>query len=224
MMLFILLLTFNSWASPVLDESSFNSRDLFDSVSGSISEESLDSNLYLNPLSSSQFESDSSLFEISEQTDNLLTFDDTGLLASVNDNCPLNNGQSRKRDGKTCPASGLVDFPSSSRTFGDYNEEELDPQGELDSEERNWNICSEILFFFGRIYDVCCNGGFGPFVIDPDVRLIYSWISDCRLGMFKLYVIALICVGMHMSDNKFNMQVILFLVQLKSMPAVGSFS
>ena len=188
LLLFIALLQYHSWASPVPDESS----DLFDLDPESISKASLDPNGYLNSMSSSLSESDLSLFETSGQPNDLIAFDDSGLGAGANDNCPINNGQSRKRDGKTCPATGLIEFPSSG-IFGDYDDEELDSV-EPDPQGRNENICSEIFFFFGRVLDVCCNGPFGPFVIDPDVRLIYSWISDCRLGMSKLYVIALMCL------------------------------
>lgn len=179
MILFIVLLQHQSRASPVPNESSLNSRDLFDPASEeSIAKESLNPHSYLN----SRSESDTNLFATSEQPNGLTLFDDPRLTASTDDSCPI-SGQSRKRDGgMICPAPGSLESPSSG-IFGDHNEEELDQQAELDSDGRNPIICSEILFFFGRIFDVCCDGPYGPFVIDPDVRLIYSWISDCRSGM-----------------------------------------
>lgn len=186
-LLFIALLRYHSWAGPVPEELS----ELFDLDPESISKASLDPDVYLNSMSSSSTESDLIWFETSGQTNDLLAFDDSGLEAGANDNCPI--GQSRKRNGETCPATGLVEFPSFG-IFGDYNEEELDSAAKLNSQGRNENICSELLFFFGRVFDVCCNGPFGPFVIDSDVRLIYSWISDCRLGMSKPYVIASVCL------------------------------
>lgn len=192
-LLFIMLLQHRCWANPVLDEPS----EIFDLDPDSISKESLDPNVYLNSVGSSQPGSGLSLFESSAQSNDLIAFDGSGLAAGVDDNCPPNNGQSRKRNSMTCPATGSTGSPSFG-IFGDYNEEELDS---LEEDPRDLNICSEIFFFFGRVFDVCCNGPYGPYVIDEDVRLIYSWISDCRLGMSEPYVIALICVLMHKIDN-----------------------
>lgn len=191
-MLFTVLSQYQSWGRAAPDESS----DLFDLDPESISKESLDPNVYLNSVSLLQSESDTSLFENPGQNNDLIAFDDSSLSAGVDENCPVNNGQLRKRNGMICPAPGSLEAPSFG-IFGDHNEEELDTLEELDSDKRDKNICSEILFFFGRIFDVCCNGGYGPFVIDPDVRLIYSWISDCRLGMSNSYSVALICGWTH---------------------------
>ena len=185
-LLFIMLLQHRSWANPALDEPS----EIFNLDPETVSQESLDPNAYLNFVGSSQPGSDLSLFENSAQSNNLIASDGSDLVAGADDNCPANNGQSRKRNSMTCPATGSTGS-SSFGIFDDYNEEELDSLGEDGSDPRDVNICSEIFFFFGRIFDVCCNGPYGPFVIDKDVRLIYSWISDCRLGMSKPYVIAL---------------------------------
>lgn len=195
-LLFIVLLQSHSWASPGPDEST----DVFDLDPESIFKESLDPDVSLNSISFFQPESDLNSYENSVQTNDLIAFDDSGLGAGANNDCPVNNGQSRKRNGVTCPASGPIEPPPLG-IFGDHNDEELDSVVKVGSDERNENTCSEILFFFGRIYDLCCDGPFGPFVIDLDVRLIYSWISNCRRGMSKPYVIALICVPTHRSDN-----------------------
>lgn len=184
-LLFTVLLQHRSWASAVPDEPS----EIFDLDPGSIYKESLDPNVYLNSIGSFQTGSDLSLFENSAQSNDLIAFNDSDLGAGADDNCPVNSGQSRKRNGMTCPAPGSLES-SSFGIFGDHNDEELDALEEVGSDGRNENICSEIFFFFGRIFDVCCNGPYGPFVIDDDVRLIYSWISNCRLGMSKPYVMA----------------------------------
>lgn len=191
-MLIILLWQHSSWASPAPDDSSFNSLDLFDPASESFSHASLDPNLSLDPLGSPQSESDMGLFGIFGQTNGLVASEDSGLVAGADDNCPLINGQSRKRNGETCTVPGLI-LPPGSEIVGGHDDEDLGLQGGVDLEGPNPMICSEIMFFFGRIFDVCCTGPYGPFAIDPDVRLIYSWINECRMGMFKSNIIALIC-------------------------------
>ena len=182
--LFIIPLLRHSWASPVSDDLSLTSFDILDPISETLSDASVDPNLYLDSLSSSSSGSDLNLFEPLEQTADPGWPEDLGVVTVADNYCPVVNGQSRKRDGTTCPAPGAVTLPTLG-IFGDPNDEDIITQSEEDK-KKNPNICSEIMFFFGRIFDVCCNGPFGPYVIDTDVRLIYNYISDCRLGKFKL--------------------------------------
>lgn len=154
--------------------------------------ESSDPNFDLNSLSLLSDGSDSYGLGSSEQSNDLVSLNDINLAAAVDDECFVNNGQSRKRDGVACPAPGITKFPSG--IFQDEEDDfELDKDG-LDSQGRSPYLCGDIGFLFGRIFDVCCDGPFGPFKIDPGARLIYNWISTCRLGMFELNVPALTCV------------------------------
>lgn len=41
--------------------------------------------------------------------------------------------------------------------------------------------CQGVLIF-DRVIEVCCDGPFGPFVIDKRVRLIYKYIDLCNIG------------------------------------------
>lgn len=200
LMLFVLLLLQLSWASPVPDDSSVSSLDSLDPFTESKTEASLDSNLLresLNPLESG---SDIELFELSGQIDGLVASADSELILVADEYCPITNGRSRKRNDVTCPAVGV---PSGSEIIGDYNDDDLDMERKKNPNElpgREPNICSEIMFYFGRIFDVCCNGPFGPFLLDPDARMIYNWISDCQLGTL-LYIMVVDLFRLCRNDN-----------------------
>lgn len=170
-----LLMLLCSGANPVADDLSLDSLDIFSSPSESQSEASLNPGVHLDTLSSG---SDLGVpFTLEGTTDQ-----DSVLIGA--EDCLTVNGQLRKRDGAICPAPRVVES-SNLGIFGDSDDEDLVPPTE-EERKRDPLLCTEIWLFFGRIFDVCCDGPYGPFVIDPDVRLIYNYISNCYDGKFKL--------------------------------------
>lgn len=203
LILVVLLLLQRSWANPVPDDSSSSSPNSFDLFTESSTEASLDPNLYLESLNPSKSGSDIELFHPSGQVDGLVASADFEPILVADDYCPTTNGRSRKRDSGSCPAPG-VEVPLGSEIIGDYNDDDLERDRQKNPNElpgRDPLICSEIWFYFGRIFDVCCNGPFGPFILDPDARMLYRWISDCQLGTFFLYPIVVDFFRSCRSDN-----------------------
>lgn len=123
-----------------------------------------------------------SLGDTSSESNGLAVSADSDLI-SADDSCAVPNGQSRKRmrkrDGGVCDAPGVPSRSENTEAGDQVTENRNLP---LAYPEFDFFVCGKSWPFFGRRFDVCCTGLFGPFLLDPGARLVYRWISDCRLG------------------------------------------
>lgn len=197
--LFLVLLQHSCAIAPVSDDLSYNSlNDILDPFADTFAARSLDGP-DLNPEAPIDFlqpdnipnSFDSTSIEIGFETD---LFDDlsntssdpNGLLisedfdlVSADDHCVAANGQSRKRAGAVCGDPGI---PSKVESKNDDSEVPASSDNPFAQPKIDLDICGWVLPVFDRFWHVCCNGKLGPSVLDPDGRLLYSWITDCYLG------------------------------------------
>lgn len=92
------------------------------------------------------------------------------------------NGQDNN-DDEQLPGQTPEEKPKKNKLYGGYYDENPAPF-EPKTDNYDLNKCPGLYYIIARLVDVCCDGGFGPFVIDKKVRLIYDWIDKCEMGKY----------------------------------------